>query len=261
MLSKDKLVFDESDVDSSDQVGAHILGSADAKVTSTTDGAREALDVNDSLVKAAVESVDAELVLVNAELDSQTALLTTIDASLDVIEAIDFATETTLAGIKAVTDQLTITGGRLEVLADIRLESDVADDAADTENPFKMGSRAVDGALTAISASGDKANVVSDMYRRIYVNDAPNVGFKVSAEVVGLAAAELVATPLAGRVRIMIQNLGNKDVFIGFSNAVSTANGLRVAAGAFLEMPFGEDLDIWAISTAIGQDVRVVEIA
>lgn len=233
MLSKDKLIFDETDVASSDQVGAHLLGSGNAKITSSTDGLREALDVNDSLVRA-------ELVAVNNELDTHT---------------------TSLAAIQGKTDQLTFNAGRLEVLADIRLESDVADDAIDTENPFKMGSRAIDGALFAISASGDKANVVSDMFRRVYVNNAPNVGFKVSTATVGLTAAELVSVPLLGRVRLMIQNLGNKEIYIGFDNTVTATTGLRITAGAFLEIPFGEDLDIWAISLAAGQDIRIVEIA
>lgn len=302
-LSKDKLVFMESSIDSSDQVGAHLLGTGNAKIDSTVDvDAKDALNVHDADVKAQLVTLNAKDFSTSAKQDEQTALLTTIDASLNAIEASaasidtkvstaakqdlqttelvainaeldaqtvhlaslaaeDFATETTLTGIKSQTDQFTFDAGRLAVVADIRLESDVADDAADTENPFKMGSRAIDGALTAISASGDKANVVSDMYRRVYVNTAPNVGFKTTAETAGTTASELVSSPLLGRVRVMIQNLGTKDVYLGFDNTVTSANGLRIAAGSFLEMPFGEDLDIWAISSQAGQDLRIVEIA
>jgi len=334
-LSKDKLVFDETDLDNSDQVGAHVIGSAGEKITSTDVGGKEGLDVNvintinvaldsefaedsahsdadvgqhilavrqDTLasststdgdyssfkvnslgelythdvdlkaemvlantsldaIEASVAAIDVdtssiitELQSVNTELDSQTTLLTSLDGK-------DFATETTLAAIEAQTSQFTFNSGRLEVLADIRLESDVADDEADTENPFKVGSRAVDGALTAISASGDKANVISDMYRRVYVNDAPNVGFKTSAATITDTASEVASSPLLGRKRIMIQNLGNKSIFIGFDNTVSILNGLRISAGGFLEMPFGEDLDIYSISESGSQDIRVVEIA
>lgn len=376
-LDLQKLVFDEAEVASSDQVGAHILGSASAKVSSTNVGGKEGLDVNvinaisialdsefaedaahadgdvgqhvlavrqDTLsastsadgdyssfkvnsvgelyvhdadlkaemvlanasldaIEASVAAIDVdtssiitELQSVNTELDSQTALLTTIDSSLDAIEASvaaididtssiitelqaanssldnieasvasiaaeDFATETTLAAIKAQTDQFTFNAGRLEVLADIDLESDVADDDADTENPLKIGSRAVDGLLPAISASGDKANVVSDMYRRIYVNDAPNVGAAYGAESVTTSAAQIAASPLAGRTRIIVQHNGNQNIYIGFDASVTTTNGLKVAPGAVLDLAFGEDLDLFAIAQSGTQNIRVIQIA
>lgn len=420
-LNKDKLIFDETDVASSDQVGSHLLGTANAKISSTNVGGKEGLDVNiistittqsaaekaedsahvsgdvgsfmlavradvdgslvsadgdyaplqvdsngrlkvaaevtveagdaefledsahvsgdagihmlavrqdtlassvsadgdyasfklnalgelyvhDTDVKAElvlanasldaietdVAAIETELIAVNSELDAQTALLTTIDASLDAIETsvaqIDIDTSSIITELQSVNTeldsqtallttidadtssieaqiaQLTFDATRVKVLADINTSVLVADDATDTENPLKVGSRAVDGLLSAVSATGDKANVISDMYRRVYVNDAPNVGFKTSAASVTTTAAQLVSSPLLGRKRIMIQNLGNKAIFIGFDGTVSTANGLRVSAGAFLEMPFGEDLSIFAISESGTQDVRVVEI-
>jgi hypothetical protein len=46
MITKDKLIYDESDLQNSDQVGANLVGSSGAKVTSTSlDGGKEALDV------------------------------------------------------------------------------------------------------------------------------------------------------------------------------------------------------------------------
>ncbi len=274
MLSKDKLVFSETDIAGSDQVGAHILGSSGVKITSTTNGAKQELDVKDAATIAALATIDADIVSTNTKLDTQITKLTSIDGKvataanqasqitlLTSLDGKDYATQATLAGIKTKTDQFTFNAGRLEVVADIRLESDIADNAVDSENPLKMGSRALDGALSAVSASGNKANVISDMYRRVYVNTAPNVGSKVTAASVTATASQLVATPLAGRVNIMIQNLGTKSIFIGFSGSVTVANGLRVSVGAFLEMPFGKDLPIFAISESGTQDVRIVEIA
>jgi hypothetical protein len=298
MLTKDKLIFDETDLDNSDQVGSHLLGTNNVKITSTSlAGGKEALDVvvNDVILNsehaedaahvsgdigiftlgvrqdtlATSTSADgdysafkttalgelythdtgaiAQLTDVNTELNSQTALLTTIDSSLDAIQA--------------KTDQFTFNAGRLEVNADIDLESDVADDAVDSENPLKVGSRAVDGLLTAISASGDKANVISDMYRRVYVTDAPNVGAKVTPVSVPATVAQYVTTAQPGRVRIMIQNLGTKAIRVGFTNTVSSTVGLRVSAGAFLEMPFGEDLPLYMASESGTNDVNIVELA
>jgi hypothetical protein len=218
------------------------------------DASLTAIEADVDAIAVDVAAIESEAIAINAELDSQTTLLTSMDSSLDAIEV-------DVAAIEAQTAQLTFDSTRLKVFSDINFSAMVADDAADSENPLKVGSRAVDGALTAISASGDKANVISDMYRRVYVNDAPNVGFKTSAASVTNTASEIAASPLLGRKRIMIQNLGNRAIFIGFNNTISTSNGLRVAAGGFLEMPFGEDLDIFAIADSGTQDIRVVEIA
>ena len=44
-ISKDKLIYDESDLQSSDQVGANILGDGGQRVTSSAVGSKQALDV------------------------------------------------------------------------------------------------------------------------------------------------------------------------------------------------------------------------
>lgn len=396
-LNKDKLVFDESFVSDSDQVGSHILGSASAKVSSTNVGGKEGLDVNiineieveldsefaeDSahasgdegiqvlLVRqdtlAASTSADgdygsfksnnlgelythdtsavAQLVAVNTELDTQTGILTTINTSLDNIEAdaddirisvqlIDNAVKTDNGAFTDGADQGFLVfgvdntntfqpfkmnaAGELLVAADISvttghekledaahasgdvgsyvlavrqdtlssstsadgdyasfkvdslgrlwtaatISSNVADDAPDTENPIKVGSQAVDGLLPAISASGDKANLISDMYRRLWVNSAPNIGFNVASATVTTTAAELASSPLAGRMKIEVQNLGNQAIYVGHSNAVTSSNGYRISAGATAVFEFGEDLDLWAIAGSGSQNVRILQLA
>lgn len=347
-LTKQQLIFDEASLATSDQVGAHILGTGDAKITSTDVGGEESLNVNvkntlsislaaekdedsahvsgdkgvhilavrqdtlaastsatgdygsiktNALGEVYVHDTDAktELVAANASLDAIEASVASIDGkdfatettlaliegkdfatettlaliegkdfatetTLALIEGKDFATETTLSGIKTATDQLTFDTGRLKVLADIALESDVADDAADTENPLKVGTRAVSGLLSAISASGDKANMISDMYRRVRVSDAPNVGASYGALTVAVTATQVAASALAGRTRIMVQNVGTKDAYVGFTNAVTTANGIKVARGAVLELPFGENLSMYAIASGSSTEFRVIEI-
>lgn len=150
--------------------------------------------------------------------------------------------------------------GRLYTAAQV--SGDVADDAADSGNPMKVGSRA-DDAATALSAvaDGDRADMLSDLYRRIYVNDSPNIGSQATDQDVTTTASELAASPLAGRRRIMIQNLGARAVYIGEDNTVTTATGLEVAAGATLTLEAGPAVDFWAIAASGTQDVRIYEIA
>ena len=85
--------------------------------------------------------------------------------------------------------------------------------------------------------------------------------WQVSQQTVTNVAAELAATPLANRVRMIIQNIGNLDLFLAPTNSVSTSD-LKLPKGTSFEFPYGATADVWAISTAAGgTDVRVAEYA
>lgn len=135
----------------------------------------------------------------------------------------------------------------------------VADDAADSENPIKVGSRAETGALTAV-ADGDRADLLSDGFRRIYVNSGSNVAVEDTAVSVTTSATALPGTALTGRRKIYIQNLDNQAIFLGGSG-VTTSNGLRIAAGGVFEDEVGDDVGLFAIAAAGTADVRVLELA
>jgi hypothetical protein len=134
-----------------------------------------------------------------------------------------------------------------------------ADDAADSENPIKVGSRAESGALTAVS-DGDRADLLSDDFRRVYVNSGANIGVEETAVTVTTTATLLPATALTGRRKIYIQNLSNQEIFLGGSG-VTTAGGLRIAAGGVFEDEVGDDVALYAIKAAGTANVRVLELA
>lgn len=137
----------------------------------------------------------------------------------------------------------------------------VSDDAADTENPVKIGSRAKIGALPAISTDGDRADMLSDKFRRIYVNSGPNVAALNTAATVTDTAANLLTGNLSGRRRYLIQNLGNRAIFIGKDATVTDSNGFRMAAGSNMDIELGEDVSLFAITTSGSQDIRILELA
>lgn len=137
----------------------------------------------------------------------------------------------------------------------------VADDAADSGNPLKVASRSEWGVLPAISADGDRADMISDKYRRVYVNNGANIGVKATATTVTDTAAVILASALSGRRQLNIQNLGNKPIYIGDS-AVSAASGWRVAAGSAITVELGEDVSLYAVAdTGISVATRVLELA
>jgi hypothetical protein len=301
-LNKGQLVFDESDLENSDQVGAHILGSADAKITSSTVGGDEALDVavkehigmqvedaasaggesgmfmlgvrrdadtspvdadgdfhpfvfdDSGFLKVAgkitVEAGDAEYLEDSAHVSGD-AGIHTLGVRQDTLSSLT-STDGDYASFKV--DSL----GRMYTRANI--EGLVADDAVDAGNPIKIGFRAL-STLSTVSASGDRADAVSDMYRRQYVNDAPNIAWKVTTEDATATAVQVLAVPLPGRTRIVIQNKGTKKVFVGNDNAVTISSGFEVPANSTWELPFGENLPVWTISESGVQALRLVELA
>lgn len=146
--------------------------------------------------------------------------------------------------------------------ANAAVSGDVADDAADSGNPMKIGTRAVSGALAAVSATGDRADAISDLYRRMWVNTAPNIAGSNAAVSVDTTAGgvALFASPLAGRRKVEVQNLGNKAIFVG-TGTVTSSNGVRIAAGGTYSTDLGPDIALKAIAEIGTCDVRVLQLA
>jgi hypothetical protein len=66
------------------------------------------------------------------------------------------------------------------------------------------------------------------------------------------------------RTAIQISNGGSATIALGFSNGVTAATGIQVAAGGFAQLSWLDDqdlinVDIWAISAMAGNGVHVVE--
>ena len=70
-----------------------------------------------------------------------------------------------------------ISSSDIDIQIDIDTSNFVADDEVFTENGMPIGYRAHDAssALSALSADGDKSDALSDLYRRLFINDAPNI--------------------------------------------------------------------------------------
>ena len=72
---------------------------------------------------------------------------------------------------------------------------------------------------------------------------------------------QLDATPLAGRLSVVIQNLGANDVYVGPSNAVTAANGLLIGKGNSQEVMLDDGAAIWAITASSTANIRLAEYA
>lgn len=195
--------------------------------------------------------------------DGTETLLINADGSLNAVVS---ATDLDIRDLSAAQDNVAISDGTdtLAVNADgsinVNLTDDgVADDDADAGNPFKVGGRAVDGLLTALSASNDRYDLLGDLYRRTWVNTSRNVGMQNSQATVTTTAAEVLASPLAGRREVTIQNEGSQAVYIGSSAGVTSANGIKISKNSSATFEWGEDIDIFMVADSGSQDVRFLE--
>jgi hypothetical protein len=97
----------------------------------------------------------------------------------------------------------------------------------------------------------------------INVNTAPG-GYgtwKATAQSVTSTESELAATPLSGRLAILVQNLGSKDIYIREQTGVSTANGICIPKGSSYEANLEDGADLYAITGSGSSDVRIAEYA
>jgi len=252
-LSLERLLFDPSDADGSPNLGVYLRAGNDGdQLTSTLIGSKEALDVN---LVGSSESGIYEEDSAHSDTDPGQFILAVANHTEGALHSDDGD----YAALQ-VDDK-----GRLRIIGDLDLTGDlVGDDEVDTEDPLKVGSHAYDQESVWGSVSaGDKANLASDEYRRILINDAPNVGVLSSALSVTdtEVAVPAGASALAGRVRTFIQNNGSDPIFVG-GTGLSTATGLEIPKGATLSLEMGQAVPMYAIAPATKTvDARILQLA
>lgn len=170
--------------------------------------------------------------------------LTHVSDSVKVGDGTDFLAIATDGSI-AVTDN----GGSLTVDAsdlDIR-------DLTHVSDSVKIG----DGTdFLAINNDGS-INVTGSL---TIAQDAFST-WQTSATTVTTTATQLASTPLTSRDHMVIQNLGNEDIYVGPANTVTTSNGLKIPKGSSQEIALQSDANIYAITANNTANVRVAEYA
>lgn len=278
-LTLERLLFDRAAVADGPQVGAHLLGTGSAAISSTDVSGDEALNVyflNASFPITATDLDIRDLTSATDSVEIKTAagVALAIDASGFVTANINGTV--TISDLVYTSDSVTahqggtwsnqITDG-VETLAinadgsiNVNLTDDsIADGAADAGNPFKVGGRAYSTAtaLTAVD-SGDRVDLLTDLYRRVFINNASNVS--VASQIVTVGATAVALPQLAGRNRIVLQNRSDKPIYVGPSG-VTTASGLMIDKGATWTDQIGEAVALYAISSAAGKSLCVLELA
>lgn len=232
MINKNKLVFDPADVSNSDFVGSYVLSSDGTKITSTNVSGKDGLDVN---------VINASLVVTATDLD-----IRNLSAAQDNVAISD--------GV----DTLAINAdGSINVQATFDYAEDSVASSGDV-GAYVLSVRQ-DTLASSTSASGDYQSFKTDALGRLWMNDTHQTMVFAAVSVL-VTATDLVASDLANRKRILLQNLGTKKIYIGDAS-VTTANGIELFSGASMELDIGPGINLYAISSSGTQDVRVMELA
>jgi hypothetical protein len=85
--------------------------------------------------------------------------------------------------------------------------------------------------------------------------------WSVVAASVTTTESQLAASPLSGRLRIEIQNLGANDIYIRQATGVTTSNGLKIPKGSSYEQALDAGAAIYAIANSGSSDVRIAQYA
>lgn len=240
MLGKERLVFDTTTPDETDNTGAYLRSSDGTLLTHTTDGSKERLDVSSG-----------------AEHDTGTAYTLGDKGSLAL--AVDPSGD--YAPLKVNADG--------ELLVDVQVNSgaDKAEDSAHVSGDIGSYVLSVreDTLATSTSADGDYQSFKTDSKGALWTNvykqaPATNSGWLVTAQAVSSTAVAVVAAALSNRKSILIQNAGTKPAYLGISAAVTSATGIRLSGGAAIELDLDAGAAIFAISDST-TDLRVAQFA
>lgn len=235
MISKNKLLLDVTNLADSDNVGAYLRDASGNLLTSTDVSGKRSLDVNVTALTAT---------------DIDIRDLTHVSDSIKIGDGTDFLAINADGSINANVD-VSVSNG-----------FEKAEDAAHADGDIGayMLSVRQNVPASSTSADGDYQSLKTDALGRMWVNNAPQSASFAAISVTS-SATDLVATDLVNRKKIVIQNVSNREVFVGSANTVTASNGLKLPPGSSAEFEAGPSINFHAITASGTADVRIMEFA
>jgi len=117
--------------------------------------------------------------------------------------------------------------------------------------------------IVGASAAGVESNPLEvSPNREARTADILQSGGTNGALTVGTSAVEVKVggARLANRKCVIIQPKAN-GIFLGFSNGVTTSNGVELFKDQFVVLPVGDATGVWLIAGTAGNNVRIAEVA
>lgn len=297
-ISKEKLIAELDTPIEGDSVASFLRDGEGTKLTSTLNSGKQALDVfitNPLEVDVGLDAADDSVAAWlkdgsgNALSSTSGALHVRIDSQAAAVSV--SATDLDIRDLAFATDSVDVSGssvsisGSVAVTAtdfDIRDLSSATDSIAAVQSgawsvtasatdfdirDLQFATDSVDVSGSSVSISGSVAVTATDLDIRDLsaAQDEVDARFEASsiassAPSITTTAAALVASALSGRRRMLIQNLGTQAIFVGGAS-VTSSNGIRIPAGANVELELGAAVSLYGVTSAGTADVRILEMA
>lgn len=243
-LNKDSIIFDPADLTESDSVGAFLRSSDGTLLTHTTNGAKEALDVNIAeFTSAGVKIVDSDGDELAIEADGSINVNATFSGPIKFLNSGSVVTDVQ-EDVAPLPVKLQGTSGDINITAgDLNVQ---LDHTGATFDSTRIG----DGTDLLAISSNSEATVV----------DRANNGIAQSNTTIAATATPIVASALSERKYVEIQNLSGKKVYLG-SSGVTAANGIEIKRGNSWSGKVGPGVVLHAITDSGTSDIRVLELA
>lgn len=249
MFGKEKLVFDPSAAADTDNIGAYLRSADGTLLTHTTVGGKEGLDVN-------VINTSLEVTATNLDIRN-------LSAAQDNI-AISDGTNTLAVnadGSINVNAEIDVVNGADKAEDSAHASGDIGSHVLAVRQDILAASTSADGDYASFKVNADGALWVQ-LAEQIDTSPSTYNSWLVSQNTVGTTSELVVASDLTNRRKILIQNVtGNRVVFLGHSNAVTAANGIRLSAGSAIELDLAAGVSIYAIANGPNADLRIAELA
>lgn len=149
------------------------------------------------------------------------------DAGVGML-AVQKATPANTAGTDGDYEFLQISAGRL--WASTQAYGDIAHDGVDSGNPVKVGAKATNVEPTAVSASGDRINLIADLVGKLivlpYANPENFVSGAITTAMTSTTTTSLIAAPAAGLRNYITQiTVSNAHATVGTDVIIQDGSG------------------------------------
>lgn len=155
--------------------------------------------------------------------------------------------------------------GRLKVVATVTANAEKAEDSASASGDIGNFVLAVrnDATSSLVSANGDYAAFQIDALGRVKTLERADTSNLQQLVSVSTTATLLPASALANRQHVVLQNTGDKSIFIGSATVTATGatQGIEVPRGGFWEGDIGPNNLLYGIVATGTQNMAVWELA
>ena len=263
-MSLHRLLFDAANPDESANVGAHILAGDDGTQIGHVSDALKVNFTNTSIAVTATNLDIRDLVFATDKVDvsgSAVSITGDVNVTQGTSPWVVSATNLDIRDLAFATDKVDVSGSSNVAIVDgggsITVDAvnlDIRDLTAASDS---VQAWAFDGTGNAITSTGGSLDV--NVTNSIDVDDGlANTALANEARTIGTSSIAAMASVLSARKYVSFYNNGNKPIYIG-AGTVTDVNGFPIFPGGILETRIGSAVAINAISTAAGQDLRVLQ--